>query len=164
MWVRDVWCNVSVWPTSRHEVHMFTCQSQQSAAEMAEALQTVDGDNNDLTRYSPHLVPCHFLLNPRLVRFLGQGPVTLADIKCKRMARLHTTPKNAAHECSQACPNYWKERLRFKYVKSYRWILKTFWETGHTDMEAALEESHINESSPHAVSKKNTGFHTKSTV
>jgi hypothetical protein len=28
-------------------------------------------------------------------------------------------------------------------------------------MEAPLEEIHFNESSPHAVSQKNTGFHTQ---
>jgi len=43
----------------------FICQSRPSAAEMMEALHTVDGDN-DLTPYSPHLAPCHFLLNPKL--------------------------------------------------------------------------------------------------
>lgn len=43
----------------------FICQSQQSAAEIMKASQTVDGDNY-LAPYSPHPAPCHFWLNPRL--------------------------------------------------------------------------------------------------
>lgn len=68
----------------------FICQSQQSAAKIMKALQTVDGDNY-LTPYSPHLAPCHFWQTK--VRFLGRSPVTLADIKCNPTARKHATQR-----------------------------------------------------------------------
>ena len=48
--------------------------------------------------------------------FLGQCPMTFADMKCKPTVRLHTTAKKAVYECCQACQNYWKGCLRFKYL------------------------------------------------
>jgi hypothetical protein len=108
----------------------FICQSQQSAAEIMKALQTVDGDN-DLTPFSPHLASFHFWLNPRLkLEVRGRSPATLADIKCNPTARQYTTQKKAVHVCCQARQNYWKECVCFKYLSLTAEFRKLFEKPG----------------------------------
>ena len=123
--------------------------SQHSAAEMMEALQTILGDN-DLTPYSPHLAPWHFWLNPRLK--LGFWVNVLWH--------LQTSDANQQQNCTPHRRRLFMSAA--KHAKTlervfYSWILKTFWETWHMAMEAALEEININEASPHAVKKGRGG-------
>jgi len=56
--------------------------------------------------------------------------MAFADIKCKPTARLHTTPKKTVYECCQACQNYWKECLRFRYLSLTAKFCKLFEKPG----------------------------------